>query len=325
MSTATTAGTPVRPRDRRTIARLALIIPLIIVLALILGPVLYAVAETSRRAHQPGPTTSEPPTYTFLTTTTTAPGSCHTTADCPAGQVCVSGLCTNATTTTPSSSTSALSTTGTTTPGTTTSHASTATTATTTSTTTTARPVTTTRTTTVTTTTSAAFPSCQACSLNAVLGSCASEYASCQTNTYNCPVLCYGTFQLNGNPPATCTNGFIPQWPPLRDCICRTANMTCQSECTACAYTTVTSTPETTSPEAACEACYTTAVRGPCASQAAACNANPIGSCALVCAPYYKANLYIFEGCENVTYWPPLAACLCPYCGNNVTCTENQC
>lgn len=293
---------PTQTRGRTALLRAALIIPFVIVLACIMGPVIYAVALTARRANpQPPPTfsTTPPSTYTFPSTTAGNATTTHTTS-----------------TTTSSTSTSTVTSTAATTTSTSSTHPSTAPTA----------PATTrTTTTTHTTTTSAAFATCQACSLNAVLGSCASEYAACQANTYNCPVLCYGTFQQNGNPPATCTNGFIPQWPPLRECICHTANITCQSECSACAYTTATSRPETTSPEAACESCYTTATRGPCSSQAAACNANPVGSCALVCAPYYKANLYIFEGCANVSYWPALASCLCPYCGNNVTCTENQC
>ena len=302
------------------LTKVAFVIPLIIVLAFIMGPVIYSISLTARRAHQPYPppptsSSGTPPTYTFpnTTVTTTAPGSCRTNADCHiAGQVCVSGFCINSTTTT--SPTTTTPTTSTVTTSTTSTHTSTSTATPTTRTTTTHM-----------TTTSGPFATCQACSLNAVLTSCASEYATCQSNTYNCPVLCYGTFQLNGNPPATCTNGFIPQWPPLRDCICRTANITCGGECTGCAYTTGTSIPETTPPIEACQSCYNTAVTGPCSSQASACYANPAGSCALVCAPYYQANLYVFSACDNVTYWPALASCLCPYCGNNVTCTQNQC
>lgn len=198
-----------RPRRRALLARVALIIPLVIVLGCIMGPVIYAVALTARRAHPPPPptmSTSTPPTFTFNSSTagptTTAPGSCHSDADCRIGQVCVSGFCTNSTTT--SSATS---------------PATTSSTAGTTTSTTRTTSSTSTRTTTTTphmTTTSGLFATCQACSFNAQTGSCASEYAACLANTYNCPVLCYGTFQLNGNPPATCTNGFIPQWPPLR-------------------------------------------------------------------------------------------------------------
>lgn len=224
----------------------------------------------------------------------------------------MSGFCTNRTTTSTTTSTS-------------TTHTTAGTTTVTTSTTTHPTTHATTTTTAHVTTTSGPFATCQACSLNAQLGSCASEYASCNANTYNCPVLCYGTFQLNGNPPATCTNGFIPQWPPLRDCICRTANITCDSVCRGCIFTTATSVPETTAPPPVCQQCFDTAVQGPCSTQATACYANPVGSCALVCAPYYRANLFVFPGCTSVPEWNALAACLCPYCGNNATCTENTC
>jgi len=306
-----------RPRSRNAIARFALIIPLIIVLGCILGPVIYAVALTSKRAHQtsaPTVSTSAPATLTFPTMSTgpatTVPGSCRTDSDCATWQVCVTGFCTNRTTTSgpPSTATTSTSTTRTTTSSGTTSRTSTPTASTT-----------------HVSTTSGRFATCQECSLNAQLGSCASEYSACLANTYNCPVLCYGTFQLNGNPPLTCTNGFIPEWPPLRDCICRTASYTCGNVCTGCAYTTVTTAPGTTPAPPVCQACFDSAVTGPCSAQASACYANPTGSCALVCAPYYRANLFVFPGCDNVTHWPPLASCLCPYCGNNQTCTENTC
>jgi hypothetical protein len=320
----TSASVQTRARTKSALVRAALILPLIIVLACILGPVIYSISLTARRSHQTNPptgSTTEPPTYTFSPPTTTAPGSCHNTSDCPAGKICVIGICINATTTS-SSSTHASTTVPTTTRTTSTSATTSVTTSTRPST---AAPTTTTTTLTTTTTTSGPFATCQACSLNAVLGSCASEYAACQANTYNCPVLCYGTFQLNGHLPATCTNGLIPQWPPLRDCICRTANITCGGECTGCAYTTGTTVTETTAAPPACQACFDAAVSGPCSSQASNCYANPTGSCALVCAPYYRANLYVFSGCDSVTYWPDLASCLCPRCSNNATCTANQC
>jgi len=289
---------PIPPRPRNQLVRLAFVIPLIIGVGLVIGPLIYTLSLTSRRHHHEHyNTTTAPVNTSTLTTSTVTP-----------------------TTTAPN--TTAPETTSTSTLGTTS----------TVTTTTTTTPMTTTRTTThrttTSTTTSGQFATCQACSLNAQLGSCASEYAACLANTYNCPVLCYGTFQLNGNPPATCTNGAIPQWPPLRECICQTANYTCGNVCTACDYTTGTSTPETTTAPPICQSCFDTAVAGPCSAQAAVCAANPVGTCALVCAPYYRANLLVFPGCLNETVapgWLPLAACLCPFCGNNVTCTTNEC
>jgi len=305
-----------RPRSRNQLSKLGVVLPLIIATGLILGSVITAVSLTARRGHTTTTgTTTTPATLTFpsVTTaptsqpaTTTEPGSCRSQADCAPNQICVAGFCTNITST--STSTSTVTSTSTRT-----------TTKTTTRTTSTTHPA---------TTTSNAFATCQACSLNAQTGSCASEYAACLSNTYNCPVLCYGTFQLNGNPPATCTNGAIPQWPPLRECLCRTASYPCDGICTGCDYVTGTTVPETTAPAAACESCYDAAVAGPCSAQAALCNANPVGTCALACAPYYRANLLVFPGCNDSIVapgWPALGACLCPLCGNNYTCTQNQC
>jgi len=306
MSTTPNAGGPAARRLRiganpqNQLTRIGYIIPVIIGIALIVGPLIYVAALTSRRGHityttTEGNTTAPP---TNLTSTTSAPA-------------------TTTTTTHPNTSTSH--------PPTTPTHPTTVTTTTHTTSTVT----TTTRTTTPhATTTTNQFATCQACSLNAQLNSCAAQWATCNANTYNCPVLCYGTFQLNGNVPVTCTNGAIPQWPALRDCICHTATYTCGGVCTGCSVTTVTSAPETTSPEAACETCYDAAVAGVCAAEAAVCNANPIGTCALVCAPYYRANLLVFPGCSSNTTapgWQELATCLCPLCGNNQTCTANEC
>jgi hypothetical protein len=169
-------------------------------------------------------------------------------------------------------------------------------------------------------------PSCQQCSLLAKLGVCAPQYATCASNTYNCPVLCYGTFLLNGAVPATCLNGAIPQWPSFRDCLCSQ----CSSSCTAnCDYTTTPTLALTTPPAALCTSCFNTAVAGPCAAEYATCTSNPSSGCALLCVPYYQGNLPVYSGCSNamvIPEWSPLATCLCSQgCSTNTTCTANQC
>jgi hypothetical protein len=135
---------------------------------------------------------------------------------------------------------------------------------------------------------------------------------------YNCPTLCFGSFQRNEAPPPTCINGAIPQWPPLRDCLC---HPTCMGSCSACAYTTVTAGVTTTPSPTVCQSCYNTAIAGACAVQAAACT----GTCALLCSPYYSNNLAVYQGCETVPEWVALESCLCGICTNNVTCTANTC
>jgi|WetSurMetagenome_2_1015567.scaffolds.fasta_scaffold00184_24 hypothetical protein len=67
-----------RPRAHNVLKRVALVVPLIIVLGCILGPVIYSVSLTAKRAHQTNPpsSTSQPPTFTYPTVpaTTTEPG-----------------------------------------------------------------------------------------------------------------------------------------------------------------------------------------------------------------------------------------------------------
>jgi hypothetical protein len=296
-------------RQKRAYSVTGLVVMTLVGIGLIIGPFIYILSLSGRqasanaRASTQIPPTDPPVTITFSTvpqnTTTTEAESTTTTEP---------------TTTTVPTTTTATTTTTTTTAAPTTQ--TTTTTHTTTTHTTTTRPTTTPQ------------PSCQTCSNVAKVGACAVEYGACGANTYNCPVLCYGTFLMNGAVPATCLNGAIPQWPPFRDCLCNSGG--CGSMCTAnCAYTTVSTSVPTTPPATVCDNCLTVAAAGPCSAEYAACTANPTSGCALLCVPYYRSNLPIYTGCTNamlVPEWNALATCLCANgCGTNTTCTANQC
>lgn len=279
----------------------------VVVLGLVIGPFVYVIANgTNRLPH-------------VLTTTSSGTAAVSTTTAAPT----TTTEATNETTTTTTDTSAA-----TTTEETTTTEPTTVT-STTTVTTTTPTTTTTTHTTTTTTTTPAAtfFPTCTACSYAAQTGPCAAQYNACAGNPYNCPVLCYGTFQLGGTPPVTCTNGLIPQWPALRNCVCNTGG--CGGLCADCGSTTVaTTTSATVTPVAECMACFNDATGsgGLCESLYNTCTAVPSSNCALLCAPYYQNNLLVYSGCLNnatIPEWPPLASCLCSQCAAN--CTANAC
>lgn len=287
-------------RRRRSYASVGLILPIVLVGLFVLVPFIYLMAAGGRGAHVQTTTTAT--TTALPVTTTTSTTIIPTTAT-----MTTTGLVT--TTTIPSTTT-------------------TATTATTTATTTTAT------TTTVPITTTPAFTSCAQCTDNATLpqgSACASQYATCLNNDYNCPVLCHGTFKLNGVVPTTCTNGFIPEWPPLQTCLCQAMGAGCDQLCSVNCGITTTSGPQTPTPApAVCTGCFDTQTgpSGPCFAQYTACTSNPSSPCALLCAPYYRINVPVFPSCTDtlvIPEWEPLATCLCPTCSNNVTCTANQC
>lgn len=311
------------PRRQTTMATLSFILPVVIVSAFILAGMIYGLAyrnndsrltstsmtTSATTTYNPHTTTTTTVTYTIPTTTTTTAtpttttntGSyCNNDADCPPGQSCINNSCQFTTTA----------------PPTTTTTTTTFTTATTTTITVTNPPTTT------------PLPSCQTCSQSIQNTICSVQLAACNANTYNCPVLCYGTFMLDGAIPATCFNGAIPQWPDLSSCICGNG---CFASCAVnCDTTLPTTTPGPTPPPVVCQNCFNaaTGVGGACRTEYLACISNPTSNCALLCAPYYGSNLPIPSACTNamlVPQWNPLATCLCPLCGNNVTCTANQC
>lgn len=286
---------------------------IIIVLAFI--PVIYVIARDASRTHAIRTftlTSAVPPTRTAPPTTlapTTTPGNM-----------------TNVTTTATATTTMTDVSTTTITPAVTTTTDA-ATTTTTAEETTIVTTGTTTQTTTTEAPTTTPFGSCMECGEHAAATACAMEHLTCEGNTYNCPVLCYGTFLQNGPVPPTCLNGAIPEWPPFRDCLCNSGN--CTGNCNAnCDYTTVPTTPQPTAPATPCMECTQMAVQGPCTAEYNACVANPTSGCALLCFPYYMSNLPVFSGCTNssqIPEWDPLATCLCPLCTNNVTCNANIC
>jgi hypothetical protein len=78
------------------------------------------------------------------------------------------------------------------------------------------------------------YTSCTACVEAASASSCLPQKQSCNTNVYNCPVLCYGTFVQNAPVPPTCvTLQLIAQWPPLQDCLCGACASYCGANCGA--------------------------------------------------------------------------------------------
>ena len=249
-------------------------------------------------------TTTPHPTLTFGTTTTTTTIPTTTTTT------------TIGTTTTPKTTTVVTTTKTTTTKVTTTKFMPT----TTTEAPTTAEP------------TTEPVPTCQTCSETLAMTTCSTERSSCLDNRYNCDVLCYGTFLLNGAVPETCTNGLIPQWGPLQQCLCDSLPTNCSSLCTAnCPNPITTTSVEPTNPPSACSTCVYNATQSggaSCAMEYANCvTNNPLSSCALVCYPFYSNNVPVTQGCSDVALvpqWQPLLQCLCPLCSNNVTCNTNQ-
>lgn len=289
------------------------IAPIILLGVVVSIPIIWLIANGIQSQNGGTPrttslTSAATPTVVTLTThpvTTETPSNDTTTT--------ATTETTTATTATTSTTTATTTTTTTTSPATTTT--TTATTSTSTSTTTTAPP------------TTLPFDTCNACGQNAAASVCVLENAACQSNAYNCPVLCYGTFLQNGAVPLTCLNGVIPQWPPFRDCLCNSGN--CTGNCNAnCHYTTGVSTAVPTATPTACMTCTANAISAHCQAQYNSCFANPDSACALLCYPYYVSNLPIYIGCTNTTLvpeWQPLATCLCPYCNSPSVCDANPC
>lgn len=159
--------------------------------------------------------------------------------------------------------------------------------------------------------------------LRVYIGACSSQFASCNGNTYNCPILCYGTFRQGGTPSQTCTNGIIPEWIPFRSCLCDVVG--CNGLCPDCANTLPMSTTATTQPSAQCSLCFNSATGsgGPCETEYNTCVANPTSSCALLCAPYFQNNLPLYSGCNTtIPEWPSLGSCLCAQCSSVCTNTD---